>query len=47
LGASKWTRPSPGSGIFFEFYTENGEYFVRTFFKNSIKEDEEVFEIPS
>ena len=47
LGTYRMTRPAPGSGIFFEFYTEKDELFVRTSFKNSLNENEEVFEIPS
>jgi hypothetical protein len=47
LGTYRMTRPAPGSAIFFEFYTEKDELFVKTMFKNSMSDDEEVFEIPS
>jgi hypothetical protein len=47
LQLKKDKRAGPGSALFFEFFKIDSDFFVRIFFKNDAKSDEQILKLPT
>jgi len=42
----KGKKAGPGSSLFFEFFKKENEFYIRTFYKDSPEDEEQIFKLP-